>query len=74
MAGLWVMQMVSSSAVGEGLSGAGIVGIQAIEIAPAFTPDSASMATEASCNFGIRVTLPLHSIYDISFIYGNMHI
>jgi hypothetical protein len=53
MTGFGLMQKVSSSAVGKGLSCAEIVGIQAVEIAPAFMLDIAPMAVEVSCNFSI---------------------
>ena len=72
MAGLGPTQMGSSSTIGEGLSRAGIVWAFVAEIAAAFTPDGASMPTQAAGDFGIRVALPLHYIYDISLVHGKM--
>jgi len=72
MAGLGPMQMGPPSAVGKGLGGAGIVGPLIAAIAFAFTANSASMPPQAAGDLGIRITLPLHSIDDISFVHGKM--
>lgn len=55
-----------------GQSCAGIVWPLATAIAATFTSDCASLPAQAAGYFGIRITLPLHSIYDISFVHGKM--
>jgi hypothetical protein len=72
MAGLGPMQMKSSAAVSESLGCTGAVRAGMAAISSAFTANGASMPTQAAGDLGISIALPLHSIYDISFVHGKM--
>ena len=72
MTGLGPAPMGPSATVGQGLVEAGMVESKITAIALVFPANGDSMLVQAAGDLGIGITLPLHSIDDISFVHGKM--